>query len=352
MLVCDHDTKLGARFTGVLTSSGVRVVRTAVRAPDVNAFAERLAGTLRRELLDHILILGEEHLRRVVTEYVRFYNEAAPTKFSRTSSPFHILRRPKDALTQSLCSPDSTMTTDESLDARRVAIPSYIPMRDGISSQHDRHPIADERAADARGFLHELPERVRERPPSHHLQTWPTLVHPAGAIMRSCLRGAVRRQGHHRQHFARRPGHPEDEGEWQPGADDARDWIAPAGTARAEAAQRGRASGASLPPNVKCFCAPTRSIRISTWRVGGMTSRPAESSSGPLETNQTRTPRSAFSRRATKRRAAGASGLRTALRRRPPPRSGLPGREQVHPMAFLLQRLAQDPGDAFHDIFA
>ena len=42
----------------------------------------------------------------------------------------------RDALTQSLCSPDSTMTTGESLDARRVAIPGYIPMRDGIGSQH------------------------------------------------------------------------------------------------------------------------------------------------------------------------------------------------------------------------
>src|SRR6266481_8309879 len=44
VVVCDHDTKLGARFAGVFRSSGVRVVRTAIRAPDMNAFAERVAG--------------------------------------------------------------------------------------------------------------------------------------------------------------------------------------------------------------------------------------------------------------------------------------------------------------------
>ncbi len=64
VVVCDHDTKLGSRFAGVFRSSGVRVVRTAIRAPDMNAFAERFVGTLRREVLDHVLILSDNHLRR------------------------------------------------------------------------------------------------------------------------------------------------------------------------------------------------------------------------------------------------------------------------------------------------
>ena len=52
--------------------------RTAYRAPEENAVCERFLGSVRRECLDHVLVLGEVHLRRVLREYVAYFNTARP----------------------------------------------------------------------------------------------------------------------------------------------------------------------------------------------------------------------------------------------------------------------------------
>jgi len=117
-VVCDHDTKLGSRFAAVLRSSGVRVVRTAIRAPDMNAFAERFVGTLRRDLLDDVLILSENHLRRVITEYIRFYKEARPHQALGHQQPIPGPLATEGSSTQSPYSVGSITTTGVSLDER------------------------------------------------------------------------------------------------------------------------------------------------------------------------------------------------------------------------------------------
>ncbi len=77
-LIRDNDSKFGPDFARVADASGIAVLRTAYRAPRLNATCERFLGSLRRECLDHLLILGEGQLRRVVREYVRYFNQLRP----------------------------------------------------------------------------------------------------------------------------------------------------------------------------------------------------------------------------------------------------------------------------------
>ena len=77
-LIRDRDSKFTAAFDGAFSGNGTRVIRTPVRSPRANSYAERFVGTLRRECLDHVLILGERHLRAVLAEYSRHYNEHRP----------------------------------------------------------------------------------------------------------------------------------------------------------------------------------------------------------------------------------------------------------------------------------
>jgi hypothetical protein len=77
-LIRDRGSNFTASFDAVYQAAGTRVLRTAVQAPRMNAICERLVGTLRRELLDRVLILGEVHLRVVLAEYQAHYNTARP----------------------------------------------------------------------------------------------------------------------------------------------------------------------------------------------------------------------------------------------------------------------------------
>lgn len=77
-LIRDRDSKFTRAFDDVLTCEGVKVIKTPVRSPKANAFAERLVGTFRREVGDRMLFLGRSHLVWVLGEYERHYNEQRP----------------------------------------------------------------------------------------------------------------------------------------------------------------------------------------------------------------------------------------------------------------------------------
>ena len=77
-LIRDHGSNFTRSFDAVFQAADTTILRTAVQAPRMNAICERLAGTLRREVLDQTLILGEAHLRAVLTEYQQHYNTARP----------------------------------------------------------------------------------------------------------------------------------------------------------------------------------------------------------------------------------------------------------------------------------
>jgi len=77
-LIRDNDQKFPSACDTVFTSQGLQIVTIPYRAPRANAFAERWVRSVRQECLDQILIANEHHLRRVLQEYVEFYNQARP----------------------------------------------------------------------------------------------------------------------------------------------------------------------------------------------------------------------------------------------------------------------------------
>jgi transposase InsO family protein len=77
-LLHDRDSKYAAHFSAVAAGSGIKELRTPYRAPRANGVCERFMGSLRRECLDHTLILHSRHLTRVVREYTNYFNQERP----------------------------------------------------------------------------------------------------------------------------------------------------------------------------------------------------------------------------------------------------------------------------------
>ena len=77
-LIRDRDAIFGNEFHARVDNLGVRQIRISPRSPWQNGYAERWVGTLRRELLDHVIVVGERHLLRLVRQHVAYYNEDRP----------------------------------------------------------------------------------------------------------------------------------------------------------------------------------------------------------------------------------------------------------------------------------
>jgi putative transposase len=74
----DRHSRFTGGFDAVFAADGIRILASPARAPRANAICERMIGTLRRELLDRILILNERHLRQILAAYLRHFNAARP----------------------------------------------------------------------------------------------------------------------------------------------------------------------------------------------------------------------------------------------------------------------------------
>ena len=87
-LIRDRDAAYGHAVRRRLQAIGIRDRPAAPRSPWQNAYAERLVGSIRRECLDHIIVLGEAHLRRILKAYASYYNNARTHLSLRKDAPF------------------------------------------------------------------------------------------------------------------------------------------------------------------------------------------------------------------------------------------------------------------------
>ena len=80
-----EDSKFSADVVSTVKAIGSQPVRTAFGSPWQNGIAERWVGSVRRDLLDHMIVMNERHLRRLLKGYVRYYHEDRTLSFIKTS---------------------------------------------------------------------------------------------------------------------------------------------------------------------------------------------------------------------------------------------------------------------------
>ena len=88
-LIRDRDSVYGAVVTRRLRAMGIRDKPISAGSPWQNGFAERLIGTIRRECVDHLVVLGEAHLRQVLINFATYYNESRIHRSLNKDAPFH-----------------------------------------------------------------------------------------------------------------------------------------------------------------------------------------------------------------------------------------------------------------------
>jgi hypothetical protein len=90
-LIRDRDSKFTPAFDAAFAAVGIQIVKSPVRAPRANAIAERFVGTVRRELLDRILIINQRHAATVLYEFQRHYNNHRPHRSLGQAAPLRPL---------------------------------------------------------------------------------------------------------------------------------------------------------------------------------------------------------------------------------------------------------------------
>jgi putative transposase len=93
-LIHDRDAKFPRAFDAILQSETIKVIRTPVQAPNANAHMERWVGSVRRECLDRLLIIGRRQLEHVLHVYVRHYNRGRPHRALDLRAPDSSARSP------------------------------------------------------------------------------------------------------------------------------------------------------------------------------------------------------------------------------------------------------------------